>query len=110
MKYIYLQVTLLIITLNVSCAQQENPPNIEIADDSQYYIEKIVDGINIPWGMTFINNNDFLVTDRDGLLYHVSKGKKTAVEGLPEIHYNGQGGLLDLAIDNNFNDNNFLST
>jgi len=108
MKYIYLQVTLLIITLNVSCAQQENPPNIEIADDSQYYIEKIVDGIDIPWGMTFINNNDFLVTDRDGLLYHVSKGKKTAVEGLPEIHYNGQGGLLDLAIDNNFNNNNFL--
>ena len=108
MKYIYLQVTLLIITLNVSCAQQENPPNIEIADDSQYYIEKIVDGIDIPWGMTFINNNDFLVTDRDGLLYHVSKGKKTAVEGLPEIHYNGQGGLLDIVIDNNFNDNNFL--
>ncbi len=108
MKYIYLQVTLLIITLNVSCAQQENPPNIEIADDSQYYIEKIVDGIDIPWGMTFINNNDFLVTDRDGLLYHISNGKKTAVEGLPEIHYNGQGGLLDIVIDNNFNDNNFL--
>jgi len=108
MKYFYLHVTLLIITLNVSCAQQENPPNIEIADDSQYYIEKIVDGIDIPWGMVFINNNEFLVTDRDGLLYHVSMGKKTPVEGLPEIHYNGQGGLLDLAIDNNFNDNNFL--
>ena len=108
MKYFYLQITLLIITLNVSCAQQENPPNIEIADDSQYYIEKIADGIDIPWGMTFINNNEFLVTDRDGLLYHVGNGKKTPVEGLPEIHYNGQGGLLDLAIDNNFNDNNFL--
>ena len=108
MKYFYLQITLLIITLNVSCAQQENPPNIKIADDSQYYIEKIVDGIDIPWGMAFINNNEFLVTDRDGLLYHVGNGKKTPVEGLPEIHYNGQGGLLDLAIDNNFNDNNFL--
>ena len=58
--------------------------------------------------MTFINNNEFLVSNRDGLLYHVNNGEKTAVKGIPEVHYNGQGGLLDLAIDNNFDNNNFL--
>jgi len=108
MKNFYLPISCFIISLNLACAQQENPPNIELSDESDYYIEKIVDGIDIPWGMTFINNNEFLVSDRDGLLYHVKNGEKTAVKGLPEIHYNGQGGLLDLAIDNNFDNNNFL--
>ena len=69
MKYYYLPISCFIISLNLACAQQENPPNIELSDESDYYIEKIVDGIDIPWGMTFINNNEFLVSDRDGLLY-----------------------------------------
>ena len=89
MKNLYLPISCFIISLNLACAQQENPPNIELSDESDYYIEKIVDGIDIPWGMTFINNNEFLVSDRDGLLYHVKNGEKTAVKGLPEIHYNG---------------------
>ena len=72
MKYFYLTISCFIISLNLACAQQENPPNIELSDDSDYYIEKIVDGIDIPWGMTFINNNEFLVSNRDGLLYHVN--------------------------------------
>ena len=58
--------------------------------------------------MVFIGNNEFLVTNRDGSLYHVLDGVKTVVSGLPKIDYNRQGGLLDLAIDNNFNYNRFI--
>ncbi len=101
-------ITCFIMVMSVACAQQENPPFIEVSDDSEIYLEKIVDGIEIPWGMVFIDTNEFLVTNRDGSLYHVLNGIKTVVNGLPEIDYNRQGGLLDLAIDNNFKKNRFL--
>ena len=108
MKNFYLLISCFVMVMSLACAQQGNPPYIEGFDDSEISLEKIIDGIDIPWGMVFIDNNEFLVTDREGLLYHVKNGEKTAVKGLPEIHYNGQGGLLDLAIDNNFGNNNFL--
>ena len=94
--------------MSVTCAQQENPPIIEVSDDSTISLEKVIDGIDIPWGMVFIGNNEFLVTNRDGSLYHVLNGIKTVVSGLPKIDYNRQGGLLDLAIDNDFKNNRFL--
>ena len=108
MKNFYLLISCFVMVMSLACAQQGNPPYIEVFDDSEISLEKIIDGIDIPWGMVFIDNNEFLVTDREGLLYHVKNGEKTAIKGLPEIHYNGQGGLLDLAIDNNFGNNNFL--
>ena len=108
MKNLSLLITCFIMVMSVACAQQENPPFIEVSDDSEIYLEKIVDGIEIPWGMVFIDTNEFLVTNRDGSLYHVLNGIKTVVNGLPEIDYNRQGGLLDLAIDNNFKKNRFL--
>ena len=108
MKNLSLLITCFIMVMSVACAQQENPPFIEVSDDSEIYLEKIVDGIEIPWGMVFIDTDEFLVTNRDGSLYHVLNGIKTVVNGLPEIDYNRQGGLLDLAIDNNFKKNRFL--
>ena len=108
MKNFYLLITCFIMFMSVTCAQQENPPIIEASDDSAISLEKVIDGIDIPWGMVFIGNNEFLVTNRDGSLYHVLDGVKTVVSGLPKIDYNRQGGLLDLAIDNNFNYNRFI--
>ena len=41
-------ITCFIMVMSVACAQQENPPFIEVSDDSEIYLEKIVDGIEIP--------------------------------------------------------------
>ena len=59
-----------------SCLSQENPPEIQTPDQSKYTTETIVDGIEIPWGMDFINENELLVTEKKGILYRVSNGKK----------------------------------
>jgi glucose/arabinose dehydrogenase len=96
------------LVISVACAQQENPPYVKISDDSEIYLEKIIDGIDIPWGMVFISDDEFLVSDKKGILYHVQNGIKKAIKGLPKIDANRQGGLLDLAIDLNFNDNKFI--
>ena len=91
-----------------SCISQENPPIIDIPDQSNYTTELIVDGIDIPWGMDFINEEELLVTDKKGTLYHVLRGVKTEVSGLPKIYVRGQGGLLDVALHPNFKSNGIV--
>jgi len=102
----------IILSTSFSCAQSENPPFIEIGNESMIYLEKIVDGIDIPWGISFINKDEILITDKKGILYHVKNNKKTVVEGVPKVVENRQGGLLDVEVDKNFDKNNriFITT
>ena len=67
---------------HIGCAQ-ENPPFIESPLKINYTFETIVDEIDIPWGLDFITENDFLVTEKSGTLYRVVNGEKTAIIGIP---------------------------
>ena len=98
--------TLLLLNVSFACSQIENYPPIEDFDENLFSLEKVVEGIEIPWGLSFTSNNSFLVTDKKGIMYHVSEGKKDVVEGVPEIISSRQGGLLDVAVDSNFVLNN----
>jgi glucose/arabinose dehydrogenase len=97
MKLIWLSSLLIFFSLQLSCAQ-DNPPFIESPTEVDYTYKTIVEGIDIPWGMAFISENDLLVTEKSGLLYRVTEGVKQTVEGLPPIYVRGQGGLLDVAL------------
>lgn len=70
------------------------------ADDNGYELETVVEGIDIPWGMVWLPNGDMLVTNRQGELYRVAggTGKPTPIGGIPPVHANGQGGLLDIEL------------
>ena len=70
MKNSHFYIVLISLCTSFSCAQSENPPFIENGDDSKIYLQKIVDGIDIPWGISFIDENEFFVTDKKGILYH----------------------------------------
>jgi glucose/arabinose dehydrogenase len=84
-----------------SCAQDQGP-KIQDEQNPKYIYETVVDGIDIPWGMTFISKNEMIVTEKSGVLYHVLNGEKSQISGLPEIYVRGQGGLLDVIIAPNF--------
>lgn len=59
-----------------------------------------------PWGMTMLPSGDILVTERDGRLWRVAgSGTKTEISGLPAVAAFGQGGLLDVAADPQFEKN-----
>ena len=65
-------------------------------------LEKIVEGMNKPWSLSFINQNSILFTEKKGKLFHLDLKNKT----ISEIKHNlsvlevGQGGLLDVLYDN----------
>ena len=71
-------------------------------------IEKIA-AFDEPWALTFLNQDELLVSTKKGKLWSVQKdGKKSLIEGIPEIAYGGQGGLGDILPHPKFNQNNLL--
>ena len=101
MKNLLSTFTLVLLTL-ISCSAQENNPKIETPLKKNYSYKSIVDSLEIPWGMSFINKNDLLITEKSGVLYRVKNGIKKKVKGLPPIYVRGQGGLLDVAVSPRF--------
>lgn len=72
-------------------------------------LDAVVEGLDVPWGIAFLPGNELLVTDRNGKLYRAKSDKsKTEVSGVPEVVAQGQGGLLDVAVDPGFSKNNLI--
>lgn len=56
-----------------------------------------------PWAMTFLPDGRMLVTEKKGKLLLVDQdGKKTAIAGVPDVDYGGQGGLGDIVLSPDF--------
>ncbi|MEO0999378.1 MAG: PQQ-dependent sugar dehydrogenase, partial [Pseudomonadota bacterium] len=66
-------------------------------------VTQVAEGLDHPWGLAFLPDGRFLVTERDGLLKLVAAdGTATEVAGVPEVAARGQGGLLDVALAHDF--------
>ena len=72
-----------------------------------YNLETIVDGLDSPWGLAILPDGDMLITELTGDLRHIRNGKLVtqAVAGVPQSLYGGQGGLMDIVIHPNYEDN-----
>lgn len=73
-------------------------------------VEKLVGGLKQPWSLAFIDENNWLVTEKQGNLRQVVNGNllDEAVSGVPEIDSGGQGGLLDVVIHPKFETNQLI--
>ncbi|QLE02279.1 PQQ-dependent sugar dehydrogenase [Galbibacter sp. BG1] len=94
------------VILQVSCAEEDK--TIETPEIIGYELETVVEGLNIPWGMAFLPNGDILVTEKSGKLYRVSNSEKTEISHNLSVKEQGQGGLLDVALDPNYQDNGWV--
>jgi len=57
----------------------------------------------VPWSVGLLPDGSFLVTERPGRLQHVRDNADTiAIQGIPSVLYVGHGGLLDIAVDPEF--------
>jgi glucose/arabinose dehydrogenase len=72
--------------------------------------EVVASGLQNPWALTFIDQNQMLVTERAGHLRLVSTDGEVSdpIKGLPPIQAGRQGGLLDIITDRDFKNNRRL--
>ncbi len=88
-----------------ACAQKDN--SIEKAETTIEH-EMVVEGLEIAWGMTFLPDGSMLITEKSGEIIHFKDGQKQQVTGGPEVYARGQGGLLDIILHPDYEQNGWI--
>ena len=86
----------LVIGMPVSAAAQ-TPNGVQV----------LVQGLEHPWGLAFIDGGRMLVTERPGRVRVVESGGQVSapLQGVPAVDDGGQGGMLDVVADAQFAQN-----
>ncbi|MEO1280695.1 MAG: PQQ-dependent sugar dehydrogenase [Pseudomonadota bacterium] len=96
---LFLSATLISLsaTPQTATAAQTNAPE---APTSNIGVETVVSGLANPWGLEFLPDGRYLVTERSGKLKIISAdGASTiTVTGVPKVRARGQGGLMDITL------------
>lgn len=95
----------LTLGLSVAAAAEEFPSQSGLIS-----VSTVAAGLEHPWGLAFLPDGRMLVTERPGRLRLVSAdgALSASIAGVPEVYANGQGGLLDVALDPAFAENQFV--
>ncbi len=75
-----------------------------------FRVVTVAEGLVQPWAIAFLPGGDMLITERPGRLRIVRGGKllPTPVAGVPEVAYENQGGLLEVALHPSFATNRLV--
>lgn len=96
--------------LSSGCAasSQENQTFRTSAGDLR--LTTVARGLEHPWGLAFLPGDRVLVTERPGRMRIVDGAGKLSepLQGVPEVHASGQGGLLDVTLDPGFATNRII--
>ncbi len=85
-------------------------PQMLQTQDYDVKVEVFADSLQIPWAIDFLDDSTALITERPGRLRLVKNGilQLVPISGTPEVLNEGQGGLMDVAIDPNFKENGWV--
>ena len=79
--------------------------------DYTLLVTELHSGLQSPWGMAFLPDRRMLVTQKSGQLLIISadgKNIQATLGNLPAVAKQGQGGLLDVALDPEFANNGLV--
>ena len=80
------------------------------SEEHAFAVVEVASGLDHPWGLAFLPDGRLLVTERPGRLRTVTAGRldPEPVAGVPRVHASGQGGLLDIALHPDFQENGWV--
>ena len=91
-------------------ARRPDPPSVIYTQDYVVRVEVLTDDLEIPWSIDFLDQETLLVTERPGNLVVFRSGIKGSepVTGTPAVLHQGQGGLMDVAVDPDYRKNGWI--
>ncbi len=109
MKLISITVLFLFL-FSCRAGTNENTPESFPAGNNSYKTEILAEGLVNPWGMAFLPDGRILIAERPGRLRVFENGKllDEPVSGLPPVWANGQGGLLDVVLHPDYEENGWV--
>jgi glucose/arabinose dehydrogenase len=80
------------------------------AGAAEVHLVTVASGLEHPWGLAFLPDGRFLVTERPGSLRIVGQDGRVGppLSGVPKVDAVNQGGLLDVALDPAFSKNRLV--
>ncbi|WP_276390107.1 PQQ-dependent sugar dehydrogenase [Eudoraea chungangensis] len=96
-----------VVMNNISCGQNTDN-DVQLPKENTFSADLLIADLEIPWGMAFLPDGGILVTEKAGELILFKNGIKTNIQNLPEIYLRGQGGLLDIALHPDYEDNGWV--
>lgn len=81
------------------------------SEKQQFVVETIAQGLSIPWGMAALPDGGMLITEKTGTLRLLKADGNLNAEPItntPSVVVDGQGGLLDVAIHPDFENNGWV--
>ena len=108
--FLNLLVLPLVAMLTVACSNKEAETRAQMPElQADVTPELIFSDVRIPWSMAWLPNGDMLVTERGGSLLRVRDGELISkIEGVPEVFARGQGGLLDVVLHPDYEENGWI--
>ncbi|MFZ1414714.1 MAG: PQQ-dependent sugar dehydrogenase [Defluviicoccus sp.] len=102
----------LAVTLLAAPARADRLPSTAIVptEHGTVRLRTVARGLEHPWAIAFLPDGRLLVTERPGRLRIVAADGRLSVPvaGVPAVYAEGQGGLLDIALDPRFADNRLI--
>jgi glucose/arabinose dehydrogenase len=97
---------LLLATAPVAAQAQE----AILTEQARIEVSTIAEGLDHPWGIAVLPDGSMLVTEKSGALRRVEKNGNLGkpIKGVPEVDARDQGGLLDITLHPNFDQNRLL--
>ncbi|EHJ02988.1 Glucose/arabinose dehydrogenase, beta-propeller fold [Marinobacter sp. DSM 26671] len=80
------------------------------SDKADFRLETVAQNLEHPWSLAFMPDGSMLVTEREGELRMIRNGSlvNDPISGVPELVVSGQGGLLDVILHPDFEQNQVL--
>lgn len=108
--FIYKNFLILVMILFSQTSFAKSDNSIIVGNKGSKLQRKNFGKFDEPWAMTFLSDNNLLVTQKRGalLLVKLDENKKVFVQGLPSVAYGGQGGLGDVILHPNYKNNSLI--
>lgn len=84
--------------------------DVVTSEDQRFVVQEVVSGLGVPWGIAFLPDGSLLITERAGTLRIVRNGvlQDDPIRGVPEVYARGQGGLLDIVLHPQYENNGWI--
>ena len=109
---VWMRTAAIAVTVPALAIAQTGQGPVTLRSSDSVRIERLA-GLEFPWGMAFLPDGRLLITEKPGRLRIFADGQLSSpVENVPATAYRPkpgeQGGLLDVAVDPDFEQNRFI--
>ena len=118
----FVLVMLLMVAISSACSSNDKKP-VESSSSTttkntskneptapELSTDVVLENLNHPWDLGFLPDKTLIFTERNGELSALKNGEVTLLAKMKDVEVEGEGGLLGLAVDSNFEKNRYIYT